>query len=90
MVSGLAPGSLADTLTVGKSTFGNGATGSIGNAASPANAIASMISVVATGRRINGAEIHGFAGGRSALGAAISILVLLSRYWPLTTMRSPG
>jgi hypothetical protein len=57
IVSGLAPGSLAETLIVGKSTFGKGATGSIGKAARPANAIASMISVVAIGRRINGAEM---------------------------------
>ena len=51
MVSGLAPGSEADTLTVGKSTFGSGATGRSGNATMPANATAIISNVVATGGR---------------------------------------
>jgi hypothetical protein len=50
MVSGLAPGSDAEMLIVGKSTLGSGATGSRGNAARPANATATISSEVATGR----------------------------------------
>ena len=51
MVSGLAPGSDADTEIVGKSTCGSGATGSSRNATAPASAKPSVSSVVATGRR---------------------------------------
>src|SRR6476469_5648828 len=57
MVSGLAPGSPALTLMVGKSTRGNGATGNCVNAAPPASRIATARSGVAMGRRMNGAEI---------------------------------
>src|SRR5450432_2714566 len=56
IVSGLAPGRFANTLIVGKSTCGNGATGRNRNANAPASKIASEISDVATGRRINGPE----------------------------------
>jgi hypothetical protein len=56
IVSGLAPGRLAKTLIVGKSTCGRGATGKNPKAIAPANKIASEISDVATGRRMNGAE----------------------------------
>ena len=56
MVSGLAPGRLAYTLMVGKSTCGNGATGRNRKATAPASKIASEMSEVATGRRMNGAE----------------------------------
>jgi hypothetical protein len=56
MFSGLAPGSAAFTLMVGKSTWGNGATGSSRSAASPASASAAVSSVVATGRRMKGAD----------------------------------
>ena len=56
MVSGLAPGSPAPTEMVGKSTCGNGATGRNRKATAPERKIASVISDVATGRRINGAE----------------------------------
>jgi len=50
IVSGLAPGRLADTDIVGKSTCGNGETGSNRNAVIPASMIASINSVVAIGR----------------------------------------
>src|SRR4029077_10260940 len=56
MVSGLAPGRLAPTLMVGKSTCGRGATGKKRNATAPDRKMARVISEVATGRRINGAE----------------------------------
>jgi hypothetical protein len=50
MVSGMAPGRLADTWIVGKSTCGRGDTGSRLYATAPANAAAIVNSVVATGR----------------------------------------
>jgi hypothetical protein len=50
MISGLAPGKDADTETVGKSTCGNGDTGSTENAPTPARAIATVSNVVAMGR----------------------------------------
>ena len=50
IVSGLAPGRLADTEIVGKSTCGNGETGSNRNAVIPASMIASINRVVAIGR----------------------------------------
>ena len=50
IVSGLAPGSDACTEMVGKSTCGNGDTGSRPNARAPASATAAVSSVVATGR----------------------------------------
>src|ERR1700761_8988287 len=57
MICALAPGRLADTEMVGKSTWGSGETGSTLNAIPPAMAIATVRRVVATGRRINGAEM---------------------------------
>src|SRR5262245_52355247 len=57
IVSGLAPGSDAKTEIVGKSTCGSGDTGSSVNAAAPARPRATIRSVVAIGRRMNGAEI---------------------------------
>jgi hypothetical protein len=56
MVSGLAPGTPAPTLMVGKSTFGSGATGKYRKARTPERKIAIVTSDVATGRRMNGAE----------------------------------
>ena len=56
MVSALAPDSVAVTWMVGKSTWGNGATGRNGNATSPNSARADMISEVATGRRMKGSD----------------------------------
>ena len=56
IVSGLAPGSEADTEMVGKSTCGSGATGSRKKAIAPASATPKVSSVVATGRAMKGAE----------------------------------
>jgi hypothetical protein len=56
MISGLAPGSDAPTVMVGKSTCGKGETGSCLKATTPAKATADVSSVVATGRRMNGDE----------------------------------
>jgi len=56
MVSGLAPGKLALTEMVGKSTRGSGATGKNRKATTPESRMASVISDVATGRRMKGAE----------------------------------
>src|ERR1700733_1431902 len=50
MISGLAPGSEADTDTVGKSTCGRGETGSTLKDAAPVSTIAAVNSVVAIGR----------------------------------------
>ena len=50
MISALAPGRLALTEMVGKSTSGRGDTGSTLNAIAPARATATVSSVVATGR----------------------------------------
>src|ERR1700690_812441 len=57
IVSGLAPGSEADTEMVGKSTCGSGDTGNSRNATAPESATAAVNSVVAMGRRRNGSEI---------------------------------
>src|SRR5215471_10352638 len=57
IVSALAPDSVAVTWMVGKSTWGNGATGRNGNAASPSSASADMINDVATGRRMKVSEM---------------------------------
>jgi hypothetical protein len=56
IVSGLAPGRFAPTEIVGKSTCGNGATGRKRNATMPERRMASVISDVATGRRMKGPE----------------------------------
>ena len=56
MVSGLAPGSEAETEMVGKSTCGSGATGSRKKLITPASATPSVTSVVAMGRWMKGAE----------------------------------
>ena len=57
IVSGLAPGKLALTFMVGKSTWGSGETGRKRNASPPAIKSAMVSSEVATGRRMNGAEM---------------------------------
>ncbi len=57
MVSGLAPGRLAFTWMVGKSTFGRLLTGSSRYAISPNIRMPSMTSVVMTGRLMNSAEM---------------------------------
>ncbi len=56
IMSGLAPGSPAATLIVGKSTCGSGDTGSTINEIMPAIANAIVSSVVATGRSMNTRE----------------------------------
>src|SRR5580693_2723111 len=56
MISGLAPGSEAETLMVGKSTWGKGETGRKGKATMPAKATAAVSSVVAIGLLIKGAD----------------------------------
>ncbi len=57
IVCGLAPGSAALTLMVGKSTRGSGATGRLRYPARPASSTAAASSDVAIGRRTNGAEM---------------------------------
>src|SRR5580658_7849280 len=56
MISALAPGKLALTEIVGKSTCGNGETGRTSKAIAPAMAMAIVSSVVATGRWMNGSD----------------------------------
>src|SRR5580692_9868894 len=56
MISGLAPGSEADTEMVGKSTWGRGETGRNLKATMPERATAAVRSVVAIGRRMKGEE----------------------------------
>ena len=56
MVSGLAPGRPVETLMVGKSTWGSGATGRSWKPMAPASTSAMVRSVVPTGRRMNGPE----------------------------------
>ena len=62
IVSGKAPGSEAETVMVGKSTCGRGATGNDGNATRPTRSTAIMSSVVAIGRWMNGAEMPLYIG----------------------------
>ena len=57
MVSALAPGKLADTWMVGKSTCGRGATGSNGKLTTPITSNPAARSVVPIGRRTNGSEM---------------------------------
>src|SRR5215813_9537892 len=56
IVSGLAPGRFALTLSVGYSTWGSGATGRKKKANTPAMASSSVNNDVATGRLMNGVE----------------------------------
>ncbi len=60
MISGLPPGKLAETEMVGKSTCGNGETGSTLKAIAPVRITPAVSRVVATGRRMKGAEIFMF------------------------------
>src|SRR6185436_10294598 len=66
IVSGLAPGSAAETWIVGKSTCGSAATGSRANASAPLSASARVNSVVAIGRRMNGSAIENASRDRGA------------------------
>src|SRR5580692_5668529 len=70
MISGLAPGNMADTATVGKSTCGSGDTGSTRNAEAPANTSAAASRVVAIGRLMKGAEKFMAVPDRYACGSA--------------------
>src|SRR5260370_20966846 len=56
IVSGLAPGSVALTEIVGKSTCGNGETGSSRNAKAPDKATATKRRIVATRRLMKGPD----------------------------------
>jgi hypothetical protein len=60
VISGLAPGRLAETEIVGKSTCGNGETGRTSKAMAPTSVMPAVSKVVATGRRMKGAEIFMF------------------------------
>ena len=68
MICALAPGKLAETEMVGKSTCGRGETGSTLKAIRPAMAIAAVSRVVATGRRMNGPEMFMLALPAEAQG----------------------
>lgn len=57
IVLGLAPGRFAETLMVGMSTRGSGATGRFRNATAPAMRSAAARSQVPIGRLMNGAEM---------------------------------
>ncbi|MCY1371050.1 hypothetical protein D9M69_581780 [compost metagenome] len=56
MISGLAPARLACTVITGKSICGSGATGNRPKLSAPTSRIARLSSMVATGRRMKGAE----------------------------------
>src|SRR3984957_19950672 len=56
MICALAPGRLAETEMVGKSTWGKGETGRTLKAMPPAIAMAAVSRVVATGRRMKGPD----------------------------------
>ena len=56
MISGLAPGRLAETTMTGKSMFGKGATGNSRELTAPSSMIARLSRTVATGRRMKGAD----------------------------------
>ena len=66
-MSGLAPGKLAATEIVGKSTCGSGETGSTTKPIAPASATAAVSSVVAMGRAMNALE--GFMPGSDSVPA---------------------
>lgn len=59
-MSGLPPGKPAETEIVGKSTCGNGETGKTLKAMAPTSVMPAISKVVATGRRMKGAEIFIF------------------------------
>src|SRR5436305_6995627 len=88
IVSGLAPGSDALTLIVGKSTFGRSLTASWRYAMIPNSTIASMTRVVMTGRLMKRAAMFiGFA--RMPVAAAVysdfftsTLLFGVKRIWP--------
>jgi hypothetical protein len=56
MISGFAPGMLAETLIAGLSVFGSDATGNREKATQPVSAKPKVSNVVATGRAMNGPD----------------------------------
>ena len=82
---------------VGKSTCGSGATGRNGNETMPTKASAAIISVVATGRRMNGSEMltshprwrRRRAGAVTVTGALVSQLVLAVGDHAIAVIRCP-
>src|ERR1700709_732510 len=70
MVSALAPGKVAVTAMVGKSTFGNAETGNSLKPKTPNAIIDAVISVVITGRRMQSSEsVTGYAPALRARGS---------------------
>ncbi len=89
IVSGLAPGRPALTWMVGKSTFGRSLTGSSRYAMTPKMTIASMISVVVTGRLMKrDGEIHGCHLWLPVF--TLTRLPAIRRSWPSVTTVSPA
>src|SRR5690606_27290872 len=80
MISGLAPGRLACTVITGKSMSGSGDTGSKPKLTPPSSRIARLISMVATGRAMKGAER--FMASAFQLPARRSCTNLLPRLVP--------
>ena len=75
IVSGDAPGREADTLITGNSARGRAATGKSDHANSPAITMASDMSIVATGLRIQNSDIvmaFRLAPGRYRIGRAVT------------------
>src|SRR5215467_13266067 len=70
IVSGLAPGIVANTEIVGKSTCGNGDTGNLPKAKMPARVRPIVSSVVATGRLMKGVDkLMGLPGAEVTLSS---------------------
>src|SRR4051794_25184793 len=89
MTSGLAPGSCACTEMVGKSTCGNGETGSLKKAIAPARMMPIVSRVVATGRRMKGVEK--FMARASWRGGLVAVaLVGLAREIARQAAAEPG
>ena len=88
IVSALAPGSVAVTAMVGKSTFGSAETGSRRKPNTPNAMIEAVSSVVMTGRRIQSSE--SVIDQAPALGARAAIGVPSDNSnWPSVTTSSP-
>src|SRR5579875_63576 len=87
--SGLAPGSEADTETVGKSTVGKGATGSRVNAAAPASPTPMVSRLVATGRLMNGSERFISVSGPRPSGSGACVLSSLPLLRPRLAVEEP-
>ena len=88
MVSALAPGRVAVTAMVGKSTLGSADTGSSRKPNTPNAMIEAVMSVVITGRRIQSSE--SVIAQAPALRARGSTRVPSdSSNWPSTTTSSP-